>query len=39
MKPDIHPAYKAIKVQCSCGNTFESKSNKSKDLNIEVCAA
>jgi large subunit ribosomal protein L31 len=39
MKPDIHPAYEAVTVNCSCGNTFETKSTLGKDLNIEVCAA
>lgn len=39
MKQDIHPAYQAIKVQCSCGNTFETKSTLRKELHVEVCAA
>lgn len=38
MKPDTHPAYKVIAVQCSCGNKFETRST-GKDLHIEVCAA
>jgi large subunit ribosomal protein L31 len=39
MKPDIHPAYKTITVNCSCGATFETKSTNCKDLHIEVCSA
>jgi large subunit ribosomal protein L31 len=39
MKPETHPAYEAVTVSCSCGNTFETKSTLGKDLNIEVCAA
>jgi large subunit ribosomal protein L31 len=39
MKADIHPVYKAITVQCSCGNTFETKSTLGRDLHIEVCSA
>lgn len=39
MKPDIHPAYKTVTVNCSCGNSFETKSTMTKDLHIEVCAA
>ncbi|HYE36280.1 50S ribosomal protein L31 [Methylocaldum sp.] len=39
MKPDIHPEYKSINVHCSCGNTFETKSTLSKDLQVEVCSA
>ncbi len=39
MKQDIHPAYKVISVQCSCGNSFQTRSTLSKDLHVEVCAA
>lgn len=39
MKPDIHPTYKEIKVVCSCGNAFVTRSTYGKDqLNLEVCA-
>ena len=38
MKSDIHPAYEAIKVTCSCGSSFETRSTKGEDLNIEVCS-
>jgi large subunit ribosomal protein L31 len=39
MKPDIHPKYKEIKVICSCGNTFVTKSTLAKDeLHLEICA-
>jgi large subunit ribosomal protein L31 len=39
MKPEIHPNYKKLKVVCSCGNTFETRSAIDKDtLNIEVCS-
>ncbi|HEC20023.1 MAG TPA: 50S ribosomal protein L31 [Gammaproteobacteria bacterium] len=40
MKPDIHPAYHEIKVTCSCGNTFETRSTLEKDqLHLDVCSA
>jgi large subunit ribosomal protein L31 len=40
MKPNIHPVYKEIKVICSCGNTFVTRSTMEKDqLSLEVCAA
>ncbi|HUQ51873.1 MAG TPA: 50S ribosomal protein L31, partial [Gammaproteobacteria bacterium] len=26
MKPEIHPTYTAIKVICSCGNEFTTRS-------------
>ena len=38
MKDAIHPDYKAIKVSCSCGNSFETRSTMGEDLNIEVCS-
>ena len=39
MKADIHPDYTEIKVVCSCGNTFETKSTLGKELHVEVCSA
>ena len=38
MKPGIHPEYKEIKVTCSCGNSFETRSTAGRDLHIEVCS-
>ena len=38
MKAEIHPQYKAVKVVCSCGNSFETRSTVGHDLNIEVCS-
>lgn len=38
MKEGIHPEYRVIKVTCSCGNIFETRSTASKDLLLEVCA-
>lgn len=38
MKASIHPNYENIKVTCSCGEVFETRSTLCKDLNIEVCA-
>jgi large subunit ribosomal protein L31 len=39
MKPDIHPQYTDIKVICSCGNEFSTRSTLSEELHIEVCSA
>ncbi len=39
MKADIHPDYKEIKVSCSCGNEFTTRSTLGKELHIEVCSA
>jgi large subunit ribosomal protein L31 len=38
MKEGIHPAYNEIKVTCSCGNTFTTRSTAGKELNLEVCS-
>jgi large subunit ribosomal protein L31 len=38
MKPEIHPAYADIKVTCSCGSSFDTRSTVGKDLQIEVCS-
>ncbi|HVY53885.1 MAG TPA: 50S ribosomal protein L31 [Gammaproteobacteria bacterium] len=38
MKPEIHPAYKEIKVACSCGNSFVTGSTLGHDLHIEICS-
>jgi large subunit ribosomal protein L31 len=40
MKANIHPAYKEIKVICSCGNSFVTRSTLGQgELNIEVCSS
>jgi len=40
MKADIHPAYNEVKVTCSCGNTFETRSTMGKEeLQLDVCSA
>lgn len=39
MKKDIHPAYAEVKVTCSCGNKFSTRSTYGKpDLHVEVCS-
>ena len=40
MKADIHPQYKEIKVSCSCGNVFNTRSTSPREqILLEVCAA
>ena len=39
MKAEIHPEYQDVKVTCSCGNTFETRSTLGKPLHVEVCSA
>lgn len=39
MKPDIHPVYKEVKVTCSCGSVFTTRSTVGKEaITLEVCA-
>ncbi len=38
MKADIHPKYETVKVHCSCGAEFETRSTAtSGDLRVELC--
>ena len=39
MKAEIHPDYTEIKVTCSCGNEFKTRSTLGQDLHVEVCSA
>ena len=39
MKADIHPKYTEMKVTCSCGNEFTTRSTLGEDLLIEVCSS
>jgi large subunit ribosomal protein L31 len=39
MKEKIHPEYKEIKVICSCGNTFTTRSTLGRELHVEVCSS
>ena len=39
MKAEIHPNYNDIKVTCSCGNEFTTRSTLSDALVIEVCSS
>jgi len=39
MKPEIHPQYSEIKVTCSCGNEFVTRSTLKEELHIEVCSS
>ena len=38
MKTAIHPKYEAVKVTCSCGNTFETRSTVG-EIRLEICSA
>lgn len=39
MKADIHPEYSDVKVTCSCGNEFVTRSTRGGELHVEVCSA
>lgn len=39
MKAEIHPSYQPVRVVCSCGNSFETRSTVGHDLHVEVCSA
>ncbi len=40
MKADIHPRYEDIKVVCSCGTEFVTRSTLGKkELHVEVCSS
>ena len=37
MKPNLHPKYFKLTVQCACGHTFETRST-SPAIHVEVCS-
>ncbi|MBK1704784.1 50S ribosomal protein L31 [Halochromatium glycolicum] len=39
MKEGIHPDYQDVKVLCSCGNSFTTRSTLKDELHVEVCSA
>lgn len=38
MKSEGHPKYSEIKVVCSCGNNWLTKSTLGHELHVEVCS-
>ena len=38
MKPEIHPNYADVAVNCSGGNTFKTRSTLGKDFHVDVCS-
>jgi len=38
MKSEGHPKYAEIKVVCSCGNNWLTKSTLGHELHVEVCS-
>ena len=40
MKADIHPQYQDVKVTCSCGNSFTTRSTLGEaEMHLDVCSA
>ena len=37
MKTDIHPNYSDMRVVCTCGNVFTTKSTRGGELHVELC--
>ena len=37
MKAEIHPSYAPVKVTCTCGNEFMTRSTR-ESLHVEVCS-
>ena len=37
MKAEIHPTYSPVKVTCTCGNEFMTRSTRDS-LHVEVCS-
>jgi len=38
VKPNLHPPYRTLQVECACGNKFETRST-STSIHVEVCSA
>jgi large subunit ribosomal protein L31 len=38
MKKEIHPKYGSAKIQCACGNSFETKSTSQGTVQVDICS-
>jgi large subunit ribosomal protein L31 len=38
MKPEIHPEYKTITADCSCGHVIQTSSTVCADIHLDVCS-
>ncbi len=38
MKPEIHPNYVEVTVNCGCGHSFKTRSTAGKSLSLDVCS-
>lgn len=39
MQANIHPEYKEVQINCSCGNTFSVPSTLCKNLHVDICSS
>jgi len=39
MKEKLHPEYKLVKVSCTCGNEWHTRSTAGRDIKLEICSA
>lgn len=39
MQLDIQPNYGDMTATCSCGNTIQTRSTKTKDIHLDVCSS
>jgi len=39
VREKLHPAYKMIKVSCTCGNEWYTRSTSGRDIKLEICSA
>jgi large subunit ribosomal protein L31 len=37
VKPNLHPMYRKLVVECACGNKFETRST-AATIHVEVCS-
>lgn len=38
MRSGIHPPYQVVKVHCACGNEWETRSTRERELRLEICS-
>ncbi|MCC6477026.1 50S ribosomal protein L31 [bacterium] len=40
MKPDIHPTYRLVNVECACGSHFQTRASRNEAvMKVEICSA
>ncbi len=40
MKPEIHPNYDIVTVNCACGSKFQTRSTRTvEEVSVDICSA